>query len=197
MPKKLTLEALNKKLDLVLKNQQRLLKGEKRIEKEEVKEEKEEEAALAELQKLETLEKEIIQEVEQHPLQKITYKDIARGAIGAFFGSVAHYTFIYGIKVAEAITVGRATLLLPISFIIGAIFLYATGFRKIKDPKIMWFLPVRLFVLYITAIIVSILVLYLFTPSFGMAFVESYKQVATVSLSAIIGACTADILGKD
>ncbi|MDO8660996.1 MAG: hypothetical protein Q7K43_03840 [Candidatus Woesearchaeota archaeon] len=196
MPK-VSLQSINTKLDRVLKNQKSLLQTEQRVERKENEELREEAIAEKELKNIERLEREIEKQVESHPLRKITIKDVARGAIGAFVGTVAHYTFIYGIKVAEAITVMRASLLFPLSFIVGGIFLYATGFRKVQDPKLLWFLPVRLIVLSITAIITSIIVLAIFTPSFGQHFGESFKQVATVSLSAIIGACTADVLGKD
>jgi len=194
---KASLQSLSAKLDKVLRNQERLLSTEQRVEREEHEELREEAVAKKELEKIEFLAREIEHQVESHPLRKITLKDVTRGAIGAFVGTVAHYTFIYGIKAAEAITVARASLLFPLSLFVGGIFLYATGFRKVQDPKLLWFLPIRLIVLSITAIITSIIVLAIFTPSFGQHLGESFKQVATVSLSAIIGACTADILGKD
>jgi hypothetical protein len=43
----------------------------------------------------------------------------------------------------------------------------------------------------------SILVLVLFYPNFGYNFEESYKMVAAVMLAAVVGACTADLLGKE
>ena len=87
-------------------------------------------------------------------------------------------------------------MLYLLSFIIGAVFLYVTGFRKIKDVKVLAFLPIRLIVLYITSILMAILVLYFFHPEFGNSFILSFKQVATVTLTAILGACTADLIGK-
>ncbi len=195
--KKVSLQSMNAKLDRVLRNQERLLRTEQDVEREEHEELRGEARAEQELKKLERLEQEIERQVEPHPLRRITTKDVARGAIGAFVGTVAHYTFIYGIKAAELITVARAALLFPLSLLVGGVFLYATGFRKVQDPKLLWFLPVRLVVLAITAVVTSCLVLAIFTPNFGHTFTESFKQVATVSLSAIIGACTADILGKD
>lgn len=197
MAKKLTLQTINKKLDEILKNQKKILFEEleqEEIEKKILKKEKKELNALEQLKKLE---KEIIKDVGPHPLKNFTIRDGARGIIGAFFGAVAHYTFIYGLKVAESIDVYRAGILYLLSFLIGGIFLYATGFRKIKDPKLLKFLPMRLTVLYITAILMSIIVLILFNPHFGQDFIESYKQVATVSLTAIIGACTADLIGTE
>jgi len=185
MPK-VTLDQVNKKLDQVLK---RL----KRIEAEEKVIEKEEEQELAELKKVEAK----LEEVSAHPLRNLTYKDVAKGAIGAFVGTVAHYTFIYGIKIAHEIDIVRATVLFPLSFIIGGVFLYIAGFRKIRDPRIMWFLPVRLIVLYTISLLISILTLWLFQPDFLLNFEEAYKQVAAVTLTAVIGACTADLIGKE
>lgn len=204
MPKKVKLEDVNKKLELLLAGQRKLLKEEKKIEKEEEKVEKEEKLLETEekeeiekLEELKKLEKEAIREAGPHPLKKITLRDISKGCVGAVIGVVAHYTFVYGIKVAAEIDVTRATLLFPISYALGGIFMYMTGFRRIKDPKLLSFLPVRLTVLYLTAVITAALVLILFNPEFFHNFWESYKQVATVTLSATIGACTADLLGKE
>jgi len=149
------------------------------------------------LKELEAFEKEIKEQVGAHPLRRITYKDIAKGSIGALVGVAAHYSFVYGVKVAAEIDVVRATLLFPISYALGGVFMYLTGFRKIKDPKLLSFLPVRLTILYFTAVITSMLVLLLFNPEFLHNFWDSYKQVATVTLTAVIGACTADLIGKE
>jgi hypothetical protein len=43
----------------------------------------------------------------------------------------------------------------------------------------------------------SIIVLWFFFPNFGYNFTESYAQVASVLLPALIGACTADLIGKE
>jgi uncharacterized membrane protein len=202
--KRPTLAEISKKLDVILKEQERIRKEEGRIEElgrgeiaEEEAVEKEEEKEISELEKLKRLEAEVKKEVVPHPLKTITYKDIARGSIGALFGSVAHYTFLYSIEVAEKITFFKAILLFILSLIIGALFLYATGFRKIKDPKVIIFLPLRLFVLYTVSIIMSIIVLWFFEPTFGQTFEQGFMQVSTTTLLAIIGACTADLLGRD
>ncbi|MBW2970468.1 DUF2391 family protein [Candidatus Woesearchaeota archaeon] len=197
MPKKVKLEDINKKLELILAGQRKIFKEEKKVEKEEKILEKEEKEELEKLEELKKLEKEALREAGPHPLKKITLKDISKGCVGAVIGVVAHYTFVYGIKVAAEIDVTRATLLFPISYALGGIFMYLTGFRRIKDPKLLSFLPVRLTVLYITAVITATLVLILFNPEFFHSFWDTYKQVATVTLSATIGACTADLLGKE
>ncbi len=216
--KKATISVINEKLDQILAKQgtisheesileheeEKIEQEEKNIEKEERKLESIErqnqsleQQELAEIHKLEQIEKQIEQNVEPHPLRKITLQDLARGAVGSLFGAVAHYTFIYGLKAAEHIDLLRASVLYVISFVIGGVFLYFTGFRKIKDPKVLSFLPIRLMVLYSTAVVTSIAVLAFFTPEFGTSFAESYKAVATVSLTAMIGAATADLIGKE
>lgn len=197
MPKRVSLQEVSKKLDQVIAVQKKLLAKEAKVEKEEAIVEKEEEQELKELAKLEALEKQIVKEVGAHPLLKITYRDIAKGGIGSLVGVAAHYSFVYGVKVAAEIDIFRATLLFPLSYALGGVFMYLTGFRKVKDPKLLSFLPIRLTVLYLTAVITSMLVLLLFNPEFLYDFWSSYKQVATVTLSAVIGACTADLIGKE
>ena len=192
-----SLASINRKLDVILQNQQKLLKEETEELAEEEKIEAEEKKELSELEKLKRLEEKVASSVEPHPLTKITYRDIAKGAIGSFIGVVAHFTFVYGIKVAHEISISRAYALFPISFVIGGVFMYFTGFRKVKDAKILWFLPVRLFVLYIIAVIIAIGVLLFFSPEFGTEWDTSIKQLSTVTLLGVIGGITADLLGKD
>lgn len=213
---------INSKLDQIILLQKRLLKEEnkiatealilekeeKKMEKEELKENKELKKIEKELEskgkreeeellKLKSLEEEIKKEVGTHPLRKVGLKDIVKGFVGAFIGLVVHYTFFYGIKIAENLDFTRSTLLFVLSFFVGIMFIYATGFRKIKDPKVLMFIPVRLIILYLISVIMSILVLYLFYPKFGHDFMESYKMVSVVLLAAIVGACTADLIGKE
>ncbi|HLF54841.1 MAG TPA: DUF2391 family protein [Candidatus Nanoarchaeia archaeon] len=197
MPKRVTLAEVSNKLDRLMEAQKRLLSKEVKVEKKEALVEREEKEELKELKELEAFEKEIISEVGEHPLRKLTYRDIAKGSVGAFIGVAAHYTFVYSVKVAAEIDLFRATLLFPISFALGGVFMYVTGYRKIKDPKLMYFLPVRLTVLYIVSVITAMLTLWLFNPQFLNEFWPTYKQVATLTLSAVIGACTADLIGKE
>ncbi|MGV8172258.1 MAG: DUF2391 family protein [Candidatus Woesearchaeota archaeon] len=202
---------LSKKLDKVIALENKLLHEELKIEKEENNIKKEEnienkkenriervlEKEESDLERLEKIEKEIKAEVGEHPLAKVTFKDITKGLIGAFIGLAIHYTFVYGVKISEGLTMTRATILYPLTFLVGLLFIYATGFRKVQDKKILVYMPVRLFVLYMCALVMSILVLYLFYPTFGHEFEESYKMVAGVMLAAVVGACTADLLGKE
>ena len=197
MQKKVSLTQLNSKLDLLLRNQRKLMSEERTLEREEEQVEQEEQQGLAHLQKLEAVEKQVVQELGPHPLTKITLRDIARGTVGAFIGVVAHFTFFYGIEVAGWLSFTRATLLYPLSLFIGGIFMYATGFRKIDDKRVLSFLPSRLLVLYAVALVVSAFVLFFFSPQFTLNLQIAYKQLATVTLIAIMGACTADLIGKN
>ena len=186
------------KKELRIQNEeQKVENGEKTLEKIEHKVENNEKKEQDELAKLEKLEQEIKSEVGSHPLARITFKDIVKGLVGAFIGLCVHYTFTYGVEIAARIDTARVTLLYIISFFIGLLFIYATGFRKVKDPALLMFMPIRLIVLYIAAIIMSIVVLFIFYPEFGHDLLTSYKMVGGVLLAAVIGACTADLIGKD
>ncbi|MEM4710315.1 MAG: hypothetical protein QXL18_00005, partial [Candidatus Woesearchaeota archaeon] len=135
------LETINKKLDYIIRTQKKILYEEKTLEKEEKdvfniekniskKEEseiesleknfklteKEQEKSLLELK---NIEEEIKKEFGEHPLKKIGWRDIVKGAVGAFIGLVVHYTFFYGIKISENLDLTRASLLFVLSFFIG------------------------------------------------------------------------------
>jgi uncharacterized membrane protein len=209
---------LAKKLEAVLANQKVMLQNEKQelaAQKEMLKDEKTvlknnsielkndkeiqalEKKQLEELKKLEALEKEIEKHIEPHPLLKVGVRDIVKGSIGALAGVVLHYTFVYGVKITEQLSMVRATLLFMLCFLIGFVFLYATGFRKVQDKKILYFMPIRLVILYLVSLAMSIIVLWFYYPTFGVHFSDSYTQVASVMLPALIGACTADLIGRD
>jgi len=195
--KRLRKSDINDKLDKILSMENKLLDVEKSIDEKETKELALEKREESDLEKLERIEQEIKSEIGEHPLAKITYKDVIKGLVGAFVGLAIHYTFVYGVKISEELTMSRATMLFPLTFIIGLMFIYATGFRKVKDKELLWFMPIRLIVLYVCALVMSIIVLFVFYPHFGHTFEESYKMVAGVMLAAVVGACTADLFGKE
>lgn len=203
-----TKQSENKKLDKILSAENKLLKIEKEVEQKEDKLATEENKIESEeenfdkkeendIEKLEQIEKDIKDQVGDHPLANVTLKDISKGMIGAFIGLAIHYTFVYGVEISENMTMTRATIMFPLTFLVGLLFIYATGFRKITDKKILIYMPLRLGILYLCAIIMSILVLYLFYPTFGQSLEQSYKMVSAVMLAAVVGACTADLLGKE
>jgi uncharacterized membrane protein len=197
-------KSILEKEDLAEKRENAIADGEKKLEemeraiedtgKRSLEEEKKEES---DIEKLERLQREIKSDVEQHPLTKITPRDFIKGLVGAFVGLSVHYTFTYGVKITEHMTTARATMLLVVSFIVGIVFIYATGFRKIQDKKVLAFMPIRAIVLYFTSIVTCIVVLFIFYPDFGLELIKSYKMVSGVSLAAMIGACTADLIGKE
>jgi uncharacterized membrane protein len=88
-------------------------------------------------------------------------------------------------------------VLLFITFLIGAGFLYGTGFRKVSDKSMLWLLPYRIIVLYVTAIVVTTATLWFFYPEFSHDLSMGFRQIAVVNLSAVVGACTADLIGRE
>jgi uncharacterized membrane protein len=210
-----TKQGTSKKLDKIISTENKLLQIEKEVEQKEdkltaeegkveseeenfeKKEENFEKKEETDIEKLEKIEEEIKEETGDHPLANVTFKDLAKGLIGAFIGLAIHYTFVYGVEIAKDLTMTRATIMFPLTFLVGLLFIYATGFRKIKDTKILIYMPMRLLVLYVCALVMSILVLFLFYPNFGHSLEESYKMVSAVMLAAVVGACTADLIGKE
>lgn len=174
-------------------------KKEEEIEKKEEQLAKEEKQIEQETKKVEVLEKKIVKEVETKPLKKFNFNDLNRGIIGAFIGVVAHFGFIYGKAIASLITVSRATLLLVFSYALVIILMYETGYREIKEKRLLGILPKRATIIFATSLAVVVVIFFLF----GMIdfkspdFIGFYKQIAVTSVLASLGAGTADLLGKD
>jgi len=198
------------KLDQILKFQKKEFIEQKKIEALEKKQmiqvksidfdEKEvetlERKQIKELEELKELDKKIKEEIGAHPLRKITYKDVGKSMIGAFIGIVSHYTILEGVHFAETISLTKANFFLLISFFVALIMLYYTGFRKVKDVRVFVLLPLRLFLIYAVTIIAILIVLMIFGSNELSAGII-YRQVAVLSLPAIIGACAADLIGGD
>ncbi len=179
-----------KKLDKDMKEEEQEIAEEKILESEEQKEEEE-------LEKLENLELELEDELKEKPLKKISSRDFYRSMVGSFFGILGHFAFFYGVKISHDISVARATFLYIVAFLIGVVFLYMTGYRKMEHKDVLGLVPLRLLIIYFTSIIVVIFVLFLFGfINAGTSFVDVYKTVATVSILAVMGAVTADLIGK-
>lgn len=210
------LAEINRKLALILRQQESLVAMQKKLSREEEQIEQEEERIeavaeaeeqklehvtekeMTELEQLKALEERIQKEVKTHPLRKITFRDFTKGMIGAFVGIVAHFSFLEGQHFAETFTLFRATLMYVTSFIIGMAFLYFAGFRSVGDRFVLKFIPLRIFVIYLTAILVIVVVLWLFgVITAATHFEEIYKTVSAISILAILGACTADLIGKE
>ena len=201
MPKKRKskLDVINKKLDLILKRGKKQLEGQKkvrRLEREQLEgQEDVEELEKKQLKELDDLESQIKKGIGKHPLTRITIRDVFKGMIGAFIGIISHFAFKKGTELAANISNLTAASLYVISFIVGAILLYATGFRRVKQVKVFSFLPLRIVLLYVVALATVVAVLTLF-DQYG-SLNELYKQVAVVSLPAIIGAGAADLIGRE
>lgn len=198
---------LNLKLDEILKNQKTILKNEKKIMGEESKLESLEEKEISKedleindekeaLKELASLENELKSSI-SNPIKNITKKDFFKGFIGAFIGIVGHFAFEKGADIALELTFLQTTILYIVGFLIILIMLYYSGFRKIEKHIILKFMPIRALVLYLTSILTIILVNLLFGKiHLPISILELYKLVGSTIILAIIGAGTADLIGR-
>ena len=151
-----------------------------------------------ELQTLQGLKREITKDVGSHPLTRITKADIVRSIIGALIGTVGHFAFFYGVEIADKISVVRATILYVLSLVVCFFFMYYSGFRKVKEIRVLRFIPARVLVIYLISLLVVVGTLFIFNfINVTSSFAHAYKSVATTLLLAVLGASTADILGKE
>ena len=169
---------------------------EEEIEKKEAQIITEEKKIERETEKVQETEKEIKKEVTQKPLSKLTMRDINKGIIGAFIGVVAHFAFIYGRQIAKDLTTTRAVVLIVFSYALIVVLMYETGYREVKEKRILGILPKRATVIYLTSIIVIPVIFFLFNQLNLSDPVDLFKQIAVSSVFASIGAGTADIIGK-
>jgi len=175
--------AIEKKEESIEKKESAIMAEEKRIEKE--------------TEKVEKMEKEIKKEVKQQPLKQFTIKDLNKGIIGAFIGVVAHFAFIYSKQIAEQITTIRATVLIIFSYILIIILMYETGYREIKEKRLLGILPKRATAIYITSIVMIPIIFFMFNQINISNPIELYRQIAVTSVLASVGAGTADLIGRD
>ena len=76
-------------------------------------------------------------------------------------------------------------------------FLSISGFRKVKQVRILSFIPLRVTLIFFVAITVIVIVFALFgVINSHSTFGEVYKMVATTSVLAMLGAGTADLIGE-
>lgn len=150
-----------------------------------------------EIENLQELKKEINNEVNPHPLTKITRADVVRSFIGALIGTVGHFAFFYGVEIAEKISMARAVSLYVLSLVVCFCFMYYSGFRKVKEVKVFRFIPVRVVVVYLVSLLVVAGTLFIFGfINFTTDLTTVFKIISTTLLLAVLGASTADILGK-
>ena len=191
---KSSLNEIEQKLNKIIKYEKDQNKSDDVLEKlgkEQVKQDKGFEKEIDELQK--NLER----EVGSHPLKKITYRDFGKSLIGAFIGVVSHFAFIEGAHLSQSLSLLRATILLITAYVLGMIFIYVAGFRKVRQIKVLGFIPTRITVIYFVSLTVVYFVLFIFGLTENASISEIYKQVAAVSIPAIIGASAADLIGKN
>lgn len=178
------------KVDQIEKKEAEIEKKEDVIVSEEKKIEKETE-------KVERLEKGIKKEVTTKPLTKFNMKDLNKGIIGAFIGVVAHFAFVYGKQIAEEISVARATVLIVFSYALIIILMYETGYREIKEKRLLGVLPKRATIVYLISLMVIVIIFSLFNMIDFSNLTALYKQIAVTSVLASVGAGTADLIGRD
>jgi uncharacterized membrane protein len=140
---------------------------------------------------------EIKKDLEGNPLKKITIKDFGKSLIGSFIGVTSHFVFLEGAHFAESLTTARASWLLIVAYLVGLVFIYVAGFRKVKQIRLLSFIPIRLTLIYVVALSVTFFVLYIYGITAHASTILIYKQVAAVSIPAIIGASAADLIGHD
>ncbi|MBS3164335.1 DUF2391 family protein [Candidatus Woesearchaeota archaeon] len=158
--------------------------------------ESEESSILATEEKLLREEKALEKGLKRKVLGKISFHDVSKGVIGSFFGTIGHFAFFEGAHIAEQISMTRATILYIFAYGVGSLLIYFSGFRKVKEERVLHLVPLRVTVMFVISIVSSVLILYLFNQiSFTTSFDVVYKIVANVSVLAMFGATTADFLG--
>lgn len=185
------LKRIETKLNKILKIEKRQLDEQEDLEKLTKKSDKQFE------KEIDDLEKQLQVKVGTHPLKKITTQDLGKALIGSFIGITSHYAFLEGAHFAEKLTLPRAILLLVVAYLIGYIFIYIAGFRKIKQIKIFGLIPTRITVIFIVSLAVIFFVLFIFGLTEHVTNEVLFKQVSAVSIPAIIGAAAADLIGKN
>ncbi len=173
----------------------------KRKEKPEMRElrkiEAEEEHIEEELKGFEKEIEKLRTEIKPAAIEKFTKKDIARGIVGAIFG-MSIMAWHEGVrKAAVEMSVFNLIAVVLLTVVAGTSVLYFSQYRKIKEKWIInQLLPRRFVFLYALAMVVVFSVYLLFniiqigvTPTENIA-----KLVLVISLPAMIGASTADII---
>ena len=177
------INGVEKKEEEIEEKEAAIITEEKRIEKE--------------TEKVEKLERDIKREVTARPLTKFSMKDLNKGIIGAFIGVVAHFAFLYGKEIAKDISTARATILIIFSYLLIIILMYETGYREIKEKRLLGILPKRATAIYLTSVVIILVIFLLFNQINLLDITGTYKQIAVTSVLAALGAGTADLIGRD
>ena len=207
MTKRSKSDALMDRLDEVISNQKKILKKEERILGEEEKIEAYEDRGYQEEKHMEDQEGQTLEELEKlekelknsfsSPIKKITKRDVFKGFIGAFAGVISHFAFAKAVDLAPELSLWRTTMLYVVAFLIIVVMLYYTGFKNVHKQVVLQFLPLRAIVLYIVSIVTIILVYILFGKfTLPLEFGIIYRQIGAAIILAVIGAGTADLIGR-
>jgi uncharacterized membrane protein len=188
---------VEERINDVEKKEDEIEKKEGRIEKNELQIMTEEKKLEKETEKVEKLEKQIKKEVTEKPLTRLSMRDVNKGIIGAFIGVVAHFAFIYGRELAKDISTTRASILLVASYLVIIILMYETGYRNIKEKRLLLILPRRATAIYLTSIVMIVVIFFLFNLIDLSKPLDLYKQIAVTSVLSSMGAGTADLIGRD
>ena len=201
-------KTLNEKLDLILNNQKKILNNEKKIlgeeatikdlEIQELENEKNfQKSEIQTLDELSQLEKEF-KSKSSSSLVNITYRDAVKGFIGSFIAGMGHFAFAKGYELAQEFDFFRATMLYLVAFGMITLMLYYTGFKKVKKHVVLKIMPLRVLVLYSVSIFSILLINILFGKLYyPFTFMEVYNLVAASIILAVMGAGTADLIGRE
>lgn len=203
--------SLNEKLDKILINQDKILENESKILGEELKIEELERKEIEKEISLDKKESQALSELDQlqknlrnslySPMKKITKRDMFKGFIGSFVGIMSHFAFSKGAEIAFnpafPLSPLRATFLYLVAFVIIIVMLYYSGFKKIEKTTVLKIMPLRALVLYSVSIVTVIFVNLLFNKlHYPFTFTELYVLVGANIILAVMGAGTADLIGR-
>ena len=98
---------------------------------------------------------------------------------------------------AESISTFRATLILIVAYLLGVVLIDQSGFKKVKEQRFLKIIPVRVTVIYFVALGVIVFILGLFNRIDPHEIIFTYRQVAVISILAMLGAASADLIGNE
>ena len=180
--------------ELVLEEEKKIENDDKKSIRNEKLELKDEGEVLNELSKLED---EFKVNIISSPMKNITKRDLAKGFVGAFVGVMSHFAFVEAAHVATTLNFIQSTVLYLVAFLIIVLMLYYSGFRNIEKHIIVKFMPLRAVVLYSVSVFTILFVNLLFGKfHFPFHFIDIYNLVGASIILAVMGAGTADLLGK-
>jgi len=190
---------VNDKINLMFKNQKKILLNGKRIL------EKEDKIDLIAFNKEKlssnnnssTFKKELDNvklKLNKKKKNKITFKDLTKGFIGATTAVLSAYTFSFAFDLAKELSIFRSSVILIVAFLIILIILYHTTFKEIKSTKLIFIRSIMLYMVSIFAVILVNMIFGLIT--INSTFFETYRIVASSMVIGVMGASIADILGE-